>query len=123
MDKPSPEPPPERPLLPPVPQIHLTHMAEQIGEIIDDQIVSTRDCGYHRFLIRWKGLPDSDNTWINREELQRLDPDRLEHYESRGGSHSTESSFSQPQGNDGDIFSGLRFYTRRRRHILSVWFD
>ena len=94
LDEPSPEPSPERPLLPPLPQIHPTHMAEQIDEIIDDQIVSTRDGGYHRFLVRWKGLPDSDNTWINRKELQRLDPDCLEHFESRGGSHSTELSFS-----------------------------
>ena len=56
LDEPSPEPSPERPLLPPLPQIHPTHMAEQIDEIIDDQIVSTRDGGYHRFLVRWKGL-------------------------------------------------------------------
>ena len=40
-------------------------MAEQIDEIIDDLIISTRDCGFHRFLVRWKALPDSDNTWIN----------------------------------------------------------
>ena len=73
-------------------------MTEQIDEIIDEQIVSIRDGGYHRFLIRWKELPDSDDTWINREKLQRLDPDRLEHYESRGGSYSRESSFPQPGG-------------------------
>ena len=71
------EPISERSLLPPVPQIQLTHTTEQINEIIDDQIISTRDGDYHRFLVRWKGLPDSDNTWVNREELQQLDPDRL----------------------------------------------
>ena len=69
LDEPSHEPISERPLLPPFRQIHPTYMTEQIDEIIDDQIVSTRDGGYHRFLVRWKGLPDSDNTWINREEL------------------------------------------------------
>ena len=41
-------------MLPPLPQIQHTHMVEQIDEIIDDQIVSTRDGGYHRFLVRWK---------------------------------------------------------------------
>jgi len=51
-----------------------------------------------------------------------LDPDHLEHYKSREGSHSTELSFSQPRGNDGDISPGLRFYTRRR-HTIPVWFD
>jgi len=45
------------------------------------------------FLVRWKGLPDFENTWINREELQRLDPNRLEHYESPGYLHSTSRVF------------------------------
>ena len=84
LDEPSHEPIPERPLLPPLPQIHSTYMAEQIDEIIDDLIISTRDCGFHRFLIRWKGLPDFDNICNNQEELQQLSPDRLEHYESQG---------------------------------------
>jgi len=123
LDEPSHGPISERSLLSSLLQIQPTHIAEQNDEIIDDQIASTRDGGYHRFLVRWKELPDSDNTWINWEELQRLDPDCLEHYESRGGSHSIESSFPQPWGNDGDIYSGLQFYTRRRRRTLSVWFD
>jgi len=32
-----------------------------------------------------------------------LDPNRLKHYEIRGGLHSIGSSFPQPWGNDGDI--------------------
>ena len=44
----------ERPLLPPFSQIQPTHTIEQIDEIIGDQIVSTLESGYHRFLVRWK---------------------------------------------------------------------
>ena len=123
LDEPFHEPIFERLLLLSLSQIQPTHMAEQIDKIIDDQIVSIRDGVYHRFLVYWKGLSDSDNTWINREELQRLDSDRLDHYESRKSSHSTELSFSQPRGNDVNISSGLQFYTRSRRRTLSVCFD
>ena len=43
---------------------------ESIDTILDEQIVSTRDGGVHRFLVRWRGRPDSDCTWITRDELQ-----------------------------------------------------
>ena len=42
---------------------------ESIGAILDEQIVSTRDGGVHRFLVRWRGRPNSDCTWITRDEL------------------------------------------------------
>ena len=96
LDEPSYEPISERPLLTTLSQIQFTHTTDQIDEIINDQIVSTRYGGYHRFLVRRKGLPDSENTWINREELQRLDVDHLKHYESWWDLHSTRSSFFQP---------------------------
>ncbi|WP_374695326.1 hypothetical protein ACEW7V_02420 [Areca yellow leaf disease phytoplasma] len=34
--------------------------------------------GYQRFLVRWQGRPESDDSWISREDLQRLNPDLLE---------------------------------------------
>ena len=37
---------------------------EQIDSIKDDQIISTRDDGCRRFLVHWKGRPESDDTWI-----------------------------------------------------------
>ena len=53
---------------------------EFIDAILDEQIVSIKGGGVHRFLVRWRGLPDSDCTWITRDELLRLDLDLLEYY-------------------------------------------
>ena len=71
---------------------------ESIDAILDEQIVSTRDGGVHRFLVQWRGRPDSDCTWITRDELRRLDPDLLEYYQSSSDFHSTGSSSSHPGG-------------------------
>ena len=69
LNKPSPEPTFERPSLPPLSQRKSNHTTEQINKINNDQIVSTRDGGYQKFLVRWKELPDSANSWVNRVEL------------------------------------------------------
>ena len=69
---------------------------ESIDAILDEQIVSTKDGGVHRFLVRWRGRPDSDCTWITRDELQRLDLDLLENYQSSLDFHSTRLSSSHP---------------------------
>ena len=53
---------------------------ESMDAILDEQIVSTRDGRVHHFLVRWQGQPDSDCTWITRDELLQLDPDLLEYY-------------------------------------------
>ncbi|XP_075665055.1 uncharacterized protein LOC142634649 [Castanea sativa] len=71
---------------------------ESIDAILDEQIVSTTDGGVHCFLVRWRGQPDSDCTWITRDELQRLDPDLLEYYQSSSTFHSTGSSSSHSGG-------------------------
>ena len=42
---------------------------ESIDAILDEQIVSTRYGGVHRFLVQWRGRPDSNCTWIIRDEL------------------------------------------------------
>jgi len=117
-----PEPAFGRLSLPPLLKENPNYTTKQIDEIINDQIVFARDGDYQMFLICWKGLPDSENSWSNRA-LQQLDSDRLEHYESRGGLHSTGSSFFQPLGNIGDITLGLQARTRRHRRMSSLWFD
>ena len=87
---------------------------EQIEKILDDQVISTRNRGYQRYLVRWQGRPDSDNSWISREELQELDPDLLERYQSQLDPYSTGSSSSHP----GRIGAGTRL---RRRLQSSIW--
>ena len=71
---------------------------ESIDAILDEQIVSTMDGGVHHFLVRWRRRPDSNCTWITRDELRRLDPDLLEYYQSSSDFHSTGSSSSHPGG-------------------------
>ncbi|KAL7148069.1 hypothetical protein ABFS83_06G152600 [Erythranthe nasuta] len=61
-----------------------------VEDIVDEQVVSTRQGGYQKFIIKWKNRPNSDNTWVTKEELQRIDPDILERYYSF---ISPESSF------------------------------
>ena len=38
--------------------------ADQIVDVLDDQIVSTRQGGFQKFLVRWKNRPISNATWI-----------------------------------------------------------
>ena len=71
---------------------------ESIDAILDEQIISTRGGGVHYFLVWWRGRPDSDCTWITRDELRRLDPDLLEYYQSSSDFHSTGSSSSHRGG-------------------------
>ena len=59
---------------------------ESIDAILDEQIVSTKDGRVHHFLVWWRGRPDSDCTWITRDELRRLDLDLLEYYQSSSDS-------------------------------------
>ena len=91
------DPPPE---CPPAP---LRVQRDEIDRVLDKQIRSTRGRDYHRYLVRWRGRPESEDTWITREELQRIDPDLFESLQSSMEPNSTESSFSQPRGIDEDI--------------------
>jgi hypothetical protein len=94
-----------------------------VEDILDDQIVSTRQGGYHKFLVKWKNRPASDSTWITKEDLQRIDPDILERYYSF---ISPESSSLQPGGIDADIYDKpFKVYQRRKKRsahpTLSLW--
>ncbi|CAB4263778.1 unnamed protein product [Prunus armeniaca] len=94
-----------------------------VEDILDDHIVSTRQGGYHKFLVKWKNRPNSDSTWITQEDLQRIDPDILERYYSF---ISPESSSLQPGGIDADIYDKpFKVYKRRKKRSanprLSLW--
>ena len=76
----------------------LQYSKEMVDIILDDELVTSRDYGFRRFLVKWHGRPDSDATWIQEDDLRHLDHLLLECYLS---SHSSESSSFQPRGNDG----------------------
>ena len=65
---------------------------ETLDTILDDEFVTSRDGGFHRFLVKWHGRPDFNATWIQE------DSSLLDCYLSF---HSSESSSFQPGGNDG----------------------
>ncbi|GFS39296.1 hypothetical protein Acr_00g0062120 [Actinidia rufa] len=91
---------------------------EHIDAILDEQIISTRDGGVQRFLVRWSGRPASDDTWITSDDLQQIDRDLFEYYQSCPVTHSTESSFLHPGRVGGDTGSRppiTRVYSRRSK--------
>ena len=68
---------------------------EQIDRILDEQVITSPGGSCQRYLIRWKGRPSTEDAWITREELQLIDPDHLERYQSRMDPYSTGSSSFQ----------------------------
>ena len=85
-----------------------------IEKILDDQAVTTHKKGYQRYLVRWYGRPESEDSWITREDLQNIDPDLLEKYQSKIDPYSMGSSSSHP----GRIGAGARL---RQRLQGSLW--
>jgi hypothetical protein len=84
----------------PSPFLHplIYHMhVKNILMLLDEHIVSTRDGGVQRFLVRWRGRPTSDCTWITSDELQQLDPDLLEYYQSYLALHSMGQVLPTPR--------------------------
>ena len=76
----------------------LQYSKETMNITLDDEFVTFRDNGFHRFLVKWHGYSDSDATWIQEDDFCHLDPSLLDYYLSF---HSSESSSFQPGGNDG----------------------
>ncbi|GFZ19564.1 hypothetical protein Acr_28g0002690 [Actinidia rufa] len=101
---------------------------KHIDAILDEQIISTRDGGVQRFLVRWSGRPASDDTWITSDDLQQIDRDLFEYYQSRPATHSMESSFLHLGRVGGDTGSRppiTRVYSRRSKkaYPVSLWLD
>ena len=121
LEEPALEPIFESPSLPPLPDI-TSFKADDIDNILDDEVISTRDGGIHRYLVRWKKKPHADDIWLDHSELQQLAPDLLEYYKSRITADSTESSSLPPGENDEDMVlrSGRR--CARRKSHAAIWF-
>jgi len=79
-------------------------------------------------MVRWKGKSPAEVTWLDRSELQQIDPDLLEYYESFFFTlDSTESSSLLHGENDEDMASARpkrrydHVYQCRRRRAASIW--
>ena len=100
--------------IPERPSANWPERKDRIEKILDDQAVTTRNKGYQRYLVRWYGRPESEDSWITREDLQNIDPDLLEKYQSQIDPYSMGSSSSHP----GRIGAGARL---RQRLQGSLW--
>ena len=60
----------DNPVPSPTPSCFQKAHKDIIDVILDEQSLFTRDGTVQRFLVHWQGRPDSDCTWIIREELQ-----------------------------------------------------
>ena len=54
---------------PECPPLNWPERGERIERILDDQTISTRNKGYQHYLVRWQGRPESEDSWITREDL------------------------------------------------------
>ena len=107
------DPAPECPLLAPFQQ------REQIEHILDEQVITTKNGAYQRYLVWWKGCPTTDDTWITRAELERLDLDLLERYQSDQDPYSIRSSSSHLGRIVGDTQRSMRCTTKTTQ--ASIW--
>ena len=106
--------------LPEYPQTTIPQKWEKTEQILDNKIVTTRNKDYYRYLVRWQGRPKSDDSWIAREDLQWLDPDLFEQYQSQAEPYSTGSSSSHP----GRIGGGTRLRKKKLQLIpSSLWIE
>ena len=103
--------------IPECPPAKLPERREKIEQIMDDKIITTRNKNYQRYLVRWQGRPEFEDSWITREDLQKLNPDLLEHYQSRIDPYSTGSSSSHP----GRIGEDTRARKRKQTFSNSIW--
>lgn len=97
----------------------------QVDSILSEQVISAQD-GVRRYLVRWKGRPESDDSWLTHEELMELNPDLLEFYMSSLADNLTRSSFSNQGRVDTDKNRGFpqfaQVYSRKNRNP-NLWFN
>ncbi|PKA65911.1 hypothetical protein AXF42_Ash010320 [Apostasia shenzhenica] len=77
--------------LPPEPM--MPSVAPIPDAILDDGTIFTIDDLLHRYLIRWRDFPFTEDLWMVHDELAHLHPSLLEEYLQQS---STESNFSKP---------------------------
>ncbi|RVW74852.1 Transposon Ty3-I Gag-Pol polyprotein [Vitis vinifera] len=87
----------------------------EIEYVLDDQLVSTRQGGYQNFLVKWRGKPHSENTWITTTDFQKINPDLYELYQA---SNSSEPSSFKPGRIDGE--SLLKFIQGRKEDLSKL---
>ncbi|RVW75504.1 Transposon Ty3-I Gag-Pol polyprotein [Vitis vinifera] len=81
----------------------------EIEYVFYDQLVSTRQGGYQKFLVKWRGKPHSENTWSTTTDFQKINPNLYELYQA---SNSSEPSSFKPGRIDGG--KPFKVYSRKK---------
>ena len=81
----------------------------EIENVLKDQLVSTRQGGYYKFLVKWRGKPHYENTWITTIDFQKLKSNLYELYQA---SNSSKLSSFKLGGIDGE--KSFKVYSRRK---------
>ena len=50
---------------------------DEIEAVLDDETVASSHGGFQWYLVKWRGRPDSDATWISEDEFRAMDPELL----------------------------------------------
>ena len=56
-------------------EVRKENSTEGIEDVMDIRTTTTRKGTHRRYLVKWKGRPLTDSTWIDAEELQLQRPD------------------------------------------------
>ena len=72
----------------------LQYSKEMVDITLDDEFMTSKDDGFHHFLVKGHNHLDSDAIWIQEDDLRHLDRSLLDCYLF---SHSSESSSFQPR--------------------------
>ncbi|KAK4847077.1 hypothetical protein QYF36_025338 [Acer negundo] len=90
-----------------------SRLKEEIEDVTDHQIVSTKEGDYQKYLVKWKARPLSECTWITDEEFQHMNHDLYERFHAF---NTPGLSLSKPGGVDGDKWqTPLRVYNRKNK--------
>ncbi|RVW42524.1 Transposon Ty3-I Gag-Pol polyprotein [Vitis vinifera] len=81
----------------------------KIEYVFYDQLVSTRQGGYQKFLVKWRGKPHSENTWSTTTDFQKINPNLYELYQA---SNSSEPSSFKLGRIDGE--KPFKVYSRKK---------
>ncbi|KAK2966379.1 hypothetical protein RJ640_021523 [Escallonia rubra] len=52
-----------------------TKQKDRVERVIDIREIKTRAGAYLRFLVKWAGQPDYENSWLSEEEFMKIDPE------------------------------------------------
>lgn len=62
------------------PPANVTSFTHEVEKILDDRVIKRRGVPNHKeYLIRWKGLPESQNSWEKAEDLWQF-PEAIQKY-------------------------------------------